>query len=136
MRNREVIERLLAAFRADDRHTMRRLLAPHVQWVQNAGFPGGATHVGPDAVIDGAFARLRADWADWTATVREVLDAETAVVVLGEYRGTCRATGRSATAAFAHVYRVHADRVQRFEQYTDTWPLVAATLHPDTSETT
>ena len=129
MHNIALIERLFAAFRADDRDTICRLLSPDVQWVQNAGFPGGATHVGPDAVIDGAFARLRADWADWTATVHEVLDAGTAVVVLGEYRGTYRATGRSAAAAFAHVYRVHAQQVHRFEQYTDTSLLVAATVH-------
>lgn len=129
MGNIELIERLFAAFREDDREALRRLLAPDVQWVQSAGFPGGATHVGPDAVIDGAFLQLRTRWADWTAAVREVLDAGTAVVVLGEYRGTYRATGRPATSAFAHVYRVHAQRVHRFEQYTDTALLVAATLH-------
>lgn len=39
-------------------------------------------------------------------------------------------------AAFRADDRMHADRVQRLEQHTDTWPLVAATLHPDTSEAT
>ena len=124
--NVELIERLFDAFRAGDRAALHRLLAPDVVWVQSAGFPGGATHVGPDAVIDGVFARLARDWDGWTAAVRELLDAGGVVVVLGEYRGTYRLTGRSAVASFAHVYRIRDGQVRRFEQYTDTHLLVEA----------
>ena len=42
------------------------------------------------------------------------------IVVLGRYRGTCRATGRVLDAQLAHVWRVADGRVVGFQQYTDT----------------
>jgi len=41
---------------------------------------------------------------DWQAVVHQWLDAGETIVALGEYRGVYKATGRSTTAAFAHVY--------------------------------
>ena len=66
------------------------------------------------------------------AVVHEWLDAGETVVVLGEYRGTCWATGRSMTAAFAHVYKLRDDRIFRFQQYTDTAKVIAAMLEEET----
>lgn len=126
MSNLVIVRRLYDAFRARDRATLYALLAPDVEWVQNAGFPGGGTHVGVDAVLDGVFAALRRDWDGWGAAVHEWLDAGDAVVALGEYRGTYKSTGRQMVAAFAHVYRVRDGRIHRFEQYTDTVKVVEA----------
>ena len=48
------------------------------------------------------------------------------IAARGEYRGTYRATGRSTTAAFAHVYRLRGGRIVRFEQFTDTLKVAEA----------
>ncbi len=120
MSNVETVRRLYEAFARRDAATIRALFAPDIEWVQNAGFPGGGTHIGADAVLGGVFAKFRAEWASWRADVHEWLDAGETVVALGEYHGTYAATGKTTTAAFAHVYDVRGGQIARFRQYTDT----------------
>lgn len=120
MTNLETVKSLYEAFAARDRERILSIFHPRIEWIQNEGFPGGGRHVGAEAVLDDVFARFRRDWAVWRADVREFLDAGGAIVALGEYHGTHEATGKSMTAAFAHVYRVKDGRIVRFEQYTDT----------------
>jgi hypothetical protein len=45
---------------------------------------------------------------------------------LGEYRGTYKTTGKSTTAAFAHVYKLRNGRIFKFQQYTDTLKVAEA----------
>jgi uncharacterized protein len=66
------------------------------------------------------FARLGSEWDGFAAAPEEYLDAGDAVIVLGRYRGTCKATGRALDAQMAHVWRVEGGRATRFQQYTDT----------------
>jgi ketosteroid isomerase-like protein len=128
--NLDVVKRLYAAFADRDRATILELLDPAIEWVQNEGFPGGGRHVGAEAVLDGVFARFRQDWESWEAVVDEWIDAGDTVVAAGKYRGTYKASGRSTTAAFAHVYRVRRGRIVRFEQYTDTAKVAEAMQPP------
>ena len=76
--------------------------------------------MGAKAVLDDVFAKFRTEWETWQAVVKKWLDAGEAIVALGEYRGTYKATGKSMTAAFAHVYWLRSSRIVRFEQYADT----------------
>jgi len=120
MNNVTLIQSLYDAFGKHDWPTIRKLLAPDIEWIQNEGFPGGGRHVGVDTVLENVLANFRTNWISWQAVVSEWLDAGQTIVALGEYRGTHRATGKSTVAAFAHVYEVRAGRIARFRQYTDT----------------
>ena len=131
MSNLEIVKQMYAAFANRDRETILQLFHPQVEWVQNEGFPGGGTHVGAEAVLNDVFAKFRAEWSDWRAVVDDWLDAGDTIIALGQYRGTFRATGRSTTAAFAHVYRLSAGRMVRFQQYTDTLKVAEAMYPPD-----
>jgi len=42
------------------------------------------------------------------------------VVALGDYSGTFKATGKSFTAPFAHVWTFRDGKVVSFQQHTDT----------------
>ena len=126
MSNLPIVQQLYDAFARRDAAALRRIFDPHIEWIQNEGFPGGGRHVGADAVLDGVFARFRVEWQSWRAVVHEWLDAGDTVVALGEYQGTHKTTGKSAVAAFAHVYDLRAGRVVRFRQYTDTFMVRAA----------
>lgn len=53
----QTIQKLYASFGARDFHAFRELCSPSIQWVQNSGFPGGATYEGADAIIEGVFER-------------------------------------------------------------------------------
>ncbi len=107
--------------------TLRTILDPNVEWIQNAGFPGGGHRHGVDAVLADVFSGLRSQWNDWRVEIEEYLDAGETVVVLGAYFGTHAETNKSMTAVFAHVYDVAEGRIKRFRQFTDTYELVKAT---------
>jgi ketosteroid isomerase-like protein len=124
--NLELVQDLYAAFAAQDREQILALFDPGIEWLQSEGFPGGGRHVGAETVMSEVFGRLGQDWEGWGADVDRWLDAGESVVALGTYHGVHRATGRSMTAAFAHVLWLRGGRVVRFEQYADTARIVAA----------
>jgi ketosteroid isomerase-like protein len=109
-----------------DTGRIRALFHPDIEWNQNAGFPDGGRHVGVDVVLDDVFGRFRTEWSAWQVDVHEYLDAGDTIVAIGEYHGTYQSTGKSMSAAFAHVYDLRDGRITRFRQFTDTAMLRAA----------
>ena len=126
------VDVIRAHYAASDRGDLAGMLAPlaaDAEWTEMAGFPYAGTYVGPDAVRDKVFARIGAEWEGYAATVEEVLGAGDGVVLgIGTYSGTFRATGKSMSARFVHVWRLRDGLVRRFEQFTDT-ELVNAAIH-------
>ena len=122
----EVIRSLYSAFKAKDEARLRDLLAPNVEWNQCEGFPGGKNRRGPDDVLDGILGTNHSLWEGFAAETTEFLECGHTVVVLGAYSGTHTGTGKSMRVVFTHVYRVDGGRVVRFDQITDTAPMVAA----------
>lgn len=128
------VDVIRAHYAASDRGDLAGMLAPlasDAEWTEMAGFPYAGTYVGPDAVRDGVFARIGAEWEGYTAAVDEVIGADDGVVLgIGTYSGTFRATGRHMSARFVHVWRLREGKVRRFEQFTDT-ALVAAAIRSE-----
>jgi ketosteroid isomerase-like protein len=126
--NLGIVQSFYEALTAQDEVRVLEILHPDVEWIQNEGFPGGGRRLGANTVLNEVFGPLARDWEGWGADVQEWLEvpAENTVIALGAYRGTCRRTGRSMRAVFAHVYRVWDDRICRFEQYADTAKVVEA----------
>ena len=120
MTNLDTIKHLYDAFARRDAAEIRRLFHPDIEWIQNEGFPNGGRHVGADTVLNEVFARFRTEWSAWRVVIHDWLDAGHTIVAIGDYVGTHKATGKSMTAAFAHVYDVEDGRITRFRQYTDT----------------
>jgi hypothetical protein len=123
----DTIRSVYAAFARGDIPAVLASLAPDVRWTEAAGFPYGGTYTGPDAVLRGVFQRLGAEWVKFTAEPREFVAEGDAVVALGEYRGTFKATGKSFAAPFVHVWKFRGAKVATFQQHTDT-ALVQAAL--------
>ena len=98
----------------------KRLCDSDLEWIQNEGFPYGGHHRGADEVVENVFRTFSNHWERWSFGVEEILDAGDAVIVLGEYSGRHKATGKSLRAAAAHVYNLRNGLIHRFRQYTDT----------------
>jgi uncharacterized protein len=96
------------------------LLAPDVDWCQTPGWPDADRFRSPSEVLAGVFGKLHDEWDGFKGVPSEFLDAGEAIVVLGAYSGTCKATGRSFEAPFAHVFRVRDGVVAEMTQYADT----------------
>jgi ketosteroid isomerase-like protein len=120
--NVELIRALYGAFAAGDIPGVLNRMSPDMEWNEAENFPyaDGNPYVGHDAIVGGIFARLGGEWDGFAAVPDEYLDAGDTVVVLGRYRGTCKATGRPLDAQMVHVWRVEDGKAARFQQYTDT----------------
>ena len=120
MNNSEVIRSLYQAFANGDVPSVLGALASNVTWTDAEGFPYGGTYVGPDAVLSNVFMKLGTEWEGYSAVPHEFIAEGDTVVSVGEYSGTYKATGKSFSAPFAHVWNFQNGKVIRFRQFTDT----------------
>ena len=120
--NVALVRGIYEAFAAGDVPAVLDRMSPGIVWNEAENFPyaDGNPYRGTEAILGGVFARLGSEWDGFAALPEEFLDAGDTVVVLGRYRGTCRATGLTLDAQLAHVWRVGDGRAVRFQQYTDT----------------
>ncbi len=127
MSNVAVIERLYQAFAAGDLDTVFGLIDPDVEWIEADGIPYSGVFKGHDAILNGVFAKIGAEWDNFTAKVEQYIDAGNIVVTLGLDSGTFKATGKQMSAPTASVWTIKNGRVVKFRQYIDTLAVVSAT---------
>ena len=120
MSDLEIVRRLYDSIEGGDLEGGLALLAPDCAWTEMDGFPYAGTYHGPDAVRKHVFHRLGGDWDGFALDVEAVLDAGEAIVGIGTYSGTYRATGKPMRARVVHVWRLRDGKVTAFEQFTDT----------------
>jgi uncharacterized protein len=127
--NRATVQGMYEAFGRGDIATVLGALDPEVEWweAENFIYADGNPYVGPQAVLQGVFARIGAEWEGFLVSPKEVLDAGNTVVGHGYYSGKFRGTGREVRAQFAHVFTFRDGKVVRFQQYTDTAQFKEAT---------
>lgn len=120
--NVDLIRAIYDAFARGDVPAVLGAMAPDIEWneAENFLYADGNPYRGPEAVLNGVFARCIGEWDGFAAVPHEFLDAGDTVVVLGRYRGTSKATGRELNAQLAHVWRVRGGKAAAFQQYTDT----------------
>lgn len=116
----DTVRDLYAAFARGDVAAVLGTLAPDVHWTEAEGGPLGGVYLGPEAVLEGVFMRVGSEWDGYTAIPRETVASGEVVVALGDYSATCKATGKSFQAPFAHVWKLQHGKVAVFQQFTDT----------------
>jgi uncharacterized protein len=127
--NVEIVRAIYEAFGRGDVPAVLGRMDEAIEWreAENFLYADRNPYVGPQAVLEGVFMRLGAEWDEFTVTPAEWLGAGEHVVVLGTYSGAYKATGRDVRAQFAHVWGLKGGRVVRFQQYTDTRQFAEAT---------
>jgi len=118
--NPELVRNLYDALARGDVPTVLAGLDPGVEWTEAEGIPYRGTYIGPEAVLNGVFARLATEWDGFQVTPREHIDGGDQVVTLGRYAGAYKATGKAFEADFAHVWTLRDGKVIRFRQYVDS----------------
>ena len=120
--NVEVVKGIYGAFSRGDIGTVVAAMAPDMVWNEAENFPYADRnpYVGPEAIVQGVFVRLGADWEGFAVAIEELLDAGDRVVVVGRYKGTYRRTGKPVDAQIAHVWTIENGKAVRFQQYADT----------------
>ncbi|HZG37511.1 MAG TPA: nuclear transport factor 2 family protein [Nodosilinea sp.] len=116
----DVIRELYRAFRDRDYDAFLSITTPDLEWIQNEGFPGGATYRGAAEVIEGVFKANSNNWAGFAYQIEEFLDAGDSVIVVGRYTGKNTVSGKPLSAAAAHIYDLRGGKVCRFRMFADT----------------
>jgi ketosteroid isomerase-like protein len=122
----QTVQAFYAALAAGDAATALGLMADDIEW--NTMWHYKVDGLGPQKVAEGLLSPLLAEWTSFALEPSEYLaDGET-VVSLGRFTGVHGATGKTANAAYAHVWTVRGNRIQRFRQYIDTLAVAQARL--------
>jgi hypothetical protein len=116
----DTVRNVYHSFAKGDIPAILGFLDSDIEWTEAEGFPYGGTYHGPNAVLEGVFMRVGAEWDGFAAVPEEFIDAGETVVVLGQYSGTYKVTGKSFQANFAHVWKARDGKAFKFQQYTDT----------------
>jgi ketosteroid isomerase-like protein len=123
--NATVVRAAYEAFARGDIPTVVESFDPAIVWIESTGLIAG-TYEGPEAVVEGVFVPIGSEWEVFTVDPDRVVAEGDVCVAVGTYRGTYRATGRSMTSRFAHVWEMRDGRIVRFEQIADTESFNAA----------
>ncbi|PYE53852.1 nuclear transport factor 2 family protein [Deinococcus yavapaiensis] len=127
--SRETVQSLYDAFSRGDVPAVLGNLDPEVEWIEAEGGPYPGTSRGPEAVLQNVFMKLGTEWDRFTVTPHQLVDDGETVVMLGEYSGTYKATGKSIRIPVAHAWTVRGGKITRFVQYTDTMLFQRALAH-------
>jgi ketosteroid isomerase-like protein len=119
-KNLEILRKGYGDFAAGNIPSVLAIFDPKIEWTEADGFPYGGTYIGPDAVLKNVFMKLGTEWDGYTVKPVEFIDAGERVVVLGQYSGSYKATGKSFKADFAHVWALRDGKAVKFMQYADT----------------
>jgi ketosteroid isomerase-like protein len=127
--NVEILRDAYAAFAAGDVPSVLAVMSPEIVWNEAENFPyaDGNPYIGPDAVVQGVFARLGEEWDFWSLEIEHLLDAGDNVVALGRYKARHSETGKDLDAQFAHIWWLENGKITRFQQYADTAQAIGAT---------
>jgi uncharacterized protein len=120
MTNLDKVKGAYAAFAKGDIPSVLEILSADIEWTEAEGFPYGGTYHGPRAVLEGVFMRLGTEWNGFAAVPHDFIDGGEAIVALGKYSGSYKATDKSFQADFAHVWKFREGKAVRFVQYVDT----------------
>lgn len=118
--NYDIVKDHYAASERQDIAAMFTHVSETVEWTEMAGFPCAGTWIGPQAVIDHVFKVLGSAWENYRFALEHLVDGGDIIVGIGTYSGTYRATRKLMQARVAHVWRLDAGKVVKFEQFTDT----------------
>lgn len=128
--NAELLRGLYESFAKGDVPTVLAAMDPKIEWneAEHVTFWPGGPFVGPEAVVQGVFARIPATFGDtFRIETGRILDCGSVVVMEGRYKGVVQATGKELDVQVTHIWDVADGKVVKFQQYTDTWQFAQAT---------
>jgi uncharacterized protein len=120
--NSKTVEAMYGAFGRGDIPFVVGIFDPQIVWTEAENFiyADKNPYIGLDAVLNGVFGRLGAEWDGFSAVPIEIVDAGDTVVGLGRYGGVYKASGAKVDAQFVHVLKFKDGKIVSFQQYTDT----------------
>jgi ketosteroid isomerase-like protein len=130
--NLEIVKRLYTDVEAGDVESFVAAMDPQIEWNEAEHFPyaDGNPYIGPNAIMEGVFARIGADWEYFNVVDREFHEMKNGEILMtGRYEAKNKASGRSMKIQVAHLWTLSEGKVTAFQQYTDTYQ-AHEVMHP------
>lgn len=118
-----IIDGLYKAFGSGDIPSVLAALDPKVEWNEAEGnaYADGNPYIGPDAVLNGVFARVGEDYEYFKLADIKLLDmSNNQVLATLRYNGKLKKNGAVIDAQVAHLWSLNDGKVKAFQQYVDT----------------
>jgi ketosteroid isomerase-like protein len=135
--NASAVSDIYSAFAEGNMDAVLASMSPDIQWneAENFIYADGNPYVGPDAVVNGVFARLGGDWDYWNLEEISVNPVGASqVLATGRYKAKNKASGKELDAQFAHLWTIAEGKATHFQQYTDTKQAAEAIIVDVTDE--
>jgi ketosteroid isomerase-like protein len=127
--NVEIIQNLYVEFAKGDVPAVLQRFDPKIVWNEAESFPyaDGNPYVGPQAVLEGVFARIGAEWEYWNLTDQTYYEVNSGeIIVTGRYKAKNKMTSKEIDVQFVHMWTLNEGLVTKFQQYADTYQTVEA----------
>lgn len=127
-KNVALVSGLYDAFAAGDVPGVLGAMSPDIVWNEADSHPyaDGNPYVGPQAVLEGVFARCIGEWDGFAVEIDEILDAGDTIVAFGRYTGTYKASGKPQNTQLVHVWRIKDGKIAAYQQHADTLQVARA----------
>ncbi len=100
---------------------IEELFSDTIEWTEMSGFPYGGVYNGMSEITENVFSKLGEEWEGFGVDINEYVVSGVRVVAHGHYHGTFKNSGKSMKVAVVHSWTIEGDKIQKFEQYTDTY---------------
>jgi uncharacterized protein len=127
--NVEIVADAYEAFGRGDIPTVLGMLDETVEWrmAEHHTYATEAPLAGPQAVLEGVFARIMRDFDGFTVDVQRIVGCGDTVLAEIRYRAISKTTGKSLDAQAAHIFDFSDGRCVKYQQYSDTWQFADVT---------
>jgi ketosteroid isomerase-like protein len=127
--NVAVVDGLYNSFATGDVPSVLGLMDANIVWNEAENFPYSDQnpYVGPEAILNGVFARIGAEWEYWNLTDIQLHDMSNNMVLATlRYKAKHRTTGKMLDSQTAHLWTLKDGKITAFQQFTDTKQAAAA----------
>ena len=121
--NVPIIQKLYDDFAKGDIKAVGAAMDAKIEWNEAENFPyaDGNPYIGFDAILEGVFGRIGAEWDYWDLTDLNYHDiTNNKVLVTGRYQGKYKKNGATINLQMAHLWDLKDNKVTKFQQFADT----------------
>ncbi|RPD94516.1 ketosteroid isomerase [Aureibaculum marinum] len=127
--NITIIDALYNAFSTGDMSSVLGTMDAAIVWNEAEGnsYADGNPYIGPDAILNGVFARLVANHEYFKLSDIELHEmSNNKVLATLRYDAKNKKTGKYYNAQVAHLWSLKDNKIVKFQQYADTKKLTDA----------
>jgi hypothetical protein len=128
-KNTQVIDQLYDAFATGDMPTVLSLMDQKVEWneAESNSLSDGNPYIGPEAVLNGVFARIGGLYESFLVTDVELHEMNNnKVLATLRYKIKAKNGGEEFDVQVAHLWTLTDGKITAFQQYADTKKLANA----------